>query len=380
VRLLFFLVLSATFLAPFMLGEASKAKARSFAKERDPLSVMRSQTTPERPLSISDKKKIENASSTVWISSNLSVESECLLEKKVIQFKLSPKFHAENTYFLSIANKLSHNRDPVQIQKETQKWGFHQFRFLTSVKTGVDVYVTSNDSFVLVSFRGTQEPIDFIKNFNFIPQSGSNLGIPGQIHGGFSESFLSIWPQLQSSVKEFSNLKKPVVITGHSLGGAMATLAAVKLHQEGLKVSMVYTFGQPRIGDKEFAVYVDKILGNRYHRVVYHNDLVARIPPSRESVLQFSKSLPSFLSSYFVTSAFDARYSHAGRFVFINESQKVIHLRKNETYDETDSEYWKDFNKGIQTGDLSSRVQSGINPIQNHMPFFYVCVMRSLVE
>lgn len=79
------------------------------------------------------------------------------------------------------------------------------------------------------------------------------------------------------------NPKAKLFITGHSLGGALATLYATMLNYTGeteiaSKLSAVYTFGQPRIGDADFAEYASEHLAGKYFRVVYCNDLVPRVP------------------------------------------------------------------------------------------------------
>ncbi|KIH54336.1 triacylglycerol lipase [Ancylostoma duodenale] len=72
-----------------------------------------------------------------------------------------------------------------------------------------------------------------------------------------------------------------VTISGHSLGGALATLAAshlvkLKVLENPDKVKLV-TFGQPRVGNKEFADAVDEEVDYAY-RVVHYHDLVPTIP------------------------------------------------------------------------------------------------------
>jgi predicted lipase len=79
------------------------------------------------------------------------------------------------------------------------------------------------------------------------------------------------------------NPNAKVFITGHSLGGALATLYATMLHCSGetemtSKIAAVYTFGQPRVGDIGFANYARRKFDNRYYRVVYCNDMVPRVP------------------------------------------------------------------------------------------------------
>jgi hypothetical protein len=72
-------------------------------------------------------------------------------------------------------------------------------------------------------------------------------------------------------------------VTGHSLGGALAALyGAMLYYNEETEITnnlaAIYTFGQPRVGNKAFADYAHGKLGCRYKRVVYCNDIVPRVP------------------------------------------------------------------------------------------------------
>ncbi|WP_437302847.1 lipase family protein [Sorangium sp. So ce388] len=74
-------------------------------------------------------------------------------------------------------------------------------------------------------------------------------------------------------------------ITGHSLGAAMAVLAAARLFTDGRYGDLrqllrgVYTFGQPMVGDAAFAARAGELFGDRYFRFLYANDIVPRLPP-----------------------------------------------------------------------------------------------------
>jgi len=67
-------------------------------------------------------------------------------------------------------------------------------------------------------------------------------------------------------------------ITGHSLGGALAVLAAENLSAQGVEIQGVYTYGQPRVGDSKFAKNFDLRMKNKTYRFVYDEDVVPRVP------------------------------------------------------------------------------------------------------
>ena len=68
-----------------------------------------------------------------------------------------------------------------------------------------------------------------------------------------------------------------LIVTGHSLGGAVATLAGLTLLNAGYSPT-VYSFGSPRVGNAPFAAYTSKILVYNY-RVTHYRDLIPHIPP-----------------------------------------------------------------------------------------------------
>src|SRR5208283_355678 len=74
---------------------------------------------------------------------------------------------------------------------------------------------------------------------------------------------------------------KPLLITGHSLGGALAALTGACFTVLGSPVpavSAIYTFGQPRIGLHDFCNTYSRILDGRLVRFVNKTDLVPRVP------------------------------------------------------------------------------------------------------
>ncbi|XP_022955874.1 uncharacterized protein LOC111457726 isoform X2 [Cucurbita moschata] len=97
-------------------------------------------------------------------------------------------------------------------------------------------------------------------------------------------AYYAVKLKLRRLLMEHKNAK--FVVTGHSLGGALAVLfpTVLVLHKEMEimdRLLGVYTFGQPRVGNKQLAQFMEAHLmkpNPRYFRVVYCNDLVPRLP------------------------------------------------------------------------------------------------------
>ncbi|KAA8499099.1 Lipase [Porphyridium purpureum] len=101
------------------------------------------------------------------------------------------------------------------------------------------------------------------------------------VHSGFAKAYLSIAEQLVEVVCElYRQKKRSVWLTGHSLGGALATLCSYDL-LHALKLSRdevaVYTFGSPRVGNYAFVDAYNRQIP-RHWRVVFASDLVTTVP------------------------------------------------------------------------------------------------------
>jgi len=76
----------------------------------------------------------------------------------------------------------------------------------------------------------------------------------------------------------YNNYKLPIVVTGHSLGGALAIFCAADLIQNNFKVSKMINYGEPRVGDANFATYFKSLSIGTKNRVVNQKDIVPHLP------------------------------------------------------------------------------------------------------
>lgn len=128
---------------------------------------------------------------------------------------------------------------------------------------------------VILAFAGTDPGIwqNLVSDFTPLPQAGSD------IHDGFRLAEEAAKPQINRAVELCRESGNPLFITGHSLGAALAALAALRAANAGMPPRAIYTFGMPRVGGPQFgASYAD--LGKVTWRLVHGIDLVTRVPPS----------------------------------------------------------------------------------------------------
>jgi hypothetical protein len=124
----------------------------------------------------------------------------------------------------------------------------------------------------VLAFRGTDrdDPTDLLDDFDAVPKLWE---AGGNVSTGFSDALMEVWwgiPEIEAALPAIAGFR--LLFTGHSLGAALATLAASLQRPDSL-----YTFGCPRVGDQAF---VDVLGGLDNHRYVDCSDLVARVPPA----------------------------------------------------------------------------------------------------
>jgi triacylglycerol lipase len=178
-------------------------------------------------------------------------------------------------------------QEPAVCQRWAQDHGFDEaFDFFSNqgLKTDTNGFVAQNATSILVTFRGTdpKKPIDWFIDFNALKERGTFTG--AKVHDGFADALESVWGQtlagkqiLPQRLLDRGN--RAVWITGHSLGGALAELAAARaVLESAISVQGVYTFGQPRVGDGAFAQRMETALGARVFRFINNRDIVPRVP------------------------------------------------------------------------------------------------------
>ncbi|KAG9148778.1 hypothetical protein Leryth_018091 [Lithospermum erythrorhizon] len=168
-----------------------------------------------------------------------------------------------------------------------------------SSDTQVVLWRDSKRNRLVVAFRGTEQTKwkDLLTDLMLVPAGFNPEGIGGdskeevEVHGGFLSAYDSVRTRLILLIKQAigyivddveSFPKWHVYVTGHSLGGALATLLAHELSSGELSKSgaisvTMYNFGSPRVGNRKFAEVYNKKIKDSW-RVVNHRDIVPTVP------------------------------------------------------------------------------------------------------
>lgn len=162
--------------------------------------------------------------------------------------------------------RLAYVEDKAYMAKALGKVGINK---LWSVEVeGADAFIMEDDRHTYLAFRGTEarDPRDIMRDMKTWPIDWRGKG---RVHKGFAGGFDGLWPQIEAELK---TRKKPLIITGHSLGGAYATLASIML-PDAVETA---TFGAPRVGCESFNRHVND---RKLKRYVGCSDVVCRLPP-----------------------------------------------------------------------------------------------------
>lgn len=189
-----------------------------------------------------------------------------------------------NALALADASQLAYNSSESEIHATCQQWGFSQSRVFMDPALGLQAFLAIRSDCLLLSFRGSNNLNNWIGNFHAeLVDFGSYFNIQsiGHTHGGFTYGLThSLWMQTLETIKEWGAITQPLWITGHSLGGALAVLAASAFYFSVRRpVAGIYTYAQPRVGDMQFAAMFDNQLMAQHYRFVNAFDIVPHVPP-----------------------------------------------------------------------------------------------------
>jgi triacylglycerol lipase len=163
-------------------------------------------------------------------------------------------------------------RDAVAAEAGAAGHGLGEFRFFDGA-TSTQAFTAADVTRRVLSFRGTESnnPRDWVVDSQFRPRPAAL----GSVHSGFDGALDEVW---ESVLEEIAQDPRQLIITGHSLGGGLAILAAARLADSGRPPAAVYVYGCPRTGLSGFRDGYDAGLRDVTFRIINHIDIVTRVP------------------------------------------------------------------------------------------------------
>ena len=167
--------------------------------------------------------------------------------------------------------------DAAYARQRLNQAGFTHLQFFEN--SGTYCFVAANNRFAIIAFRGSEiwRREEHFDAQRILADLKTNIDIRlsdwaegERVHSGFKTALEKIWGELGPEIEKLQTQGLKIWLTGHSLGAALATLAADRLQD----VQGLYTFGSPRVGDKGFQDHFQVPA----YRVVNGKDIVATVP------------------------------------------------------------------------------------------------------
>jgi len=263
-------------------------------------------------------------------------------------------FNLTNAWWLAEVSTLVYaSKDFVRSQ--FRKAGLPEVKYFENNST--QCYLANNDKFAIVAFRGSEiwkrkEAFDLKEMF---AELNTNVDIwltdwqqGGKVHRGFKQALDEVWPDLLPYIRGLHNKGCKIWITGHSLGGALATLFASQYNN----AQGVYTFGSPRVGNKVFKENFEV----KIYRFVNNDDIVPWVPPP-------------------------GKYVHVGELKFI-DSHGII--KDTIIENELSVDYSREDQYGLEATDQQAKntFQGFVPaPFRDHVPLLYaIHIWNNVIE
>lgn len=208
----------------------------------------------------------------------------------------SSGFSEQNAYLSAHLSQLAYRSRP-EVEAQLRAWGFDLSTFTWIEDAGTDTQgfvVADAAGNRFVSFRGSQETRDFVQtdvSFCLKDAVGSQPGV--RVHAGFRSAVESVWPQAQAALLRAQRAPGrgttgETFFVGHSLGGALAQVAALRAAEAGAidpKRVQLHTVGSPRVGNEAFMKRFNALFPRAWRAVNWNDahvdsrDAVAGLPP-----------------------------------------------------------------------------------------------------
>jgi len=290
-------------------------------------------------------------------------------------------FTVANAYFLVKVVEVASGNDEGRIRAQLAPMGFRTARLIKSKV--LHCVVADHGDYVVLAFRGSTSMQDWLTDLKFTQTGSKTTGLPGKVHQGFFRALDQGWSRIAELLSRADDAGKSIWITGHSLGGGLSHLAAMRAEEDGIDVAGVYTFASPRVGNPEFVKAYEDVYRGRSFRVVNVEDMVPHVPPSQPGEKEFERIVSPKRKKLGLRLAAKGafmmvKYTHAGE-LFVFDEQGVY--RGEKTYsDQDDARFWREVEATYGSGSWATLVNDQGKVARTHVLDAYVRLLHQAVR
>lgn len=194
--------------------------------------------------------------------------------KRFETFPFDPELYPANKLYQEALDNRQGPPDEAETPKKIHYFDDSDKSYIKGEGMNTQGFITHSDEVLLISIRGTQETEDFLTDGTAGQVQMDDYPKGNRAHAGFYKSFTVIKEFIAKYLRRFYSGQK-VIVVGHSLGGAIATLVAdwIKVVRK-IDDTILYTYGSPRVGNTEFVKQSSLI----HYRMVAENDPIPSVP------------------------------------------------------------------------------------------------------
>ncbi len=193
-----------------------------------------------------------------------------------------------NAWWLAELSSLIYNNEAFVRQQLKQVFaiGDNNITWLCDPKTDTQGVILELDDCYIIAFRGTEFYTPRMLTFSRLRSTCNDLITDLKcskitdsvnkdiaVHQGFHDALKEVWKTLKQVIDKND---KPLWLTGHSMGGAISTIAAIRLTH---RVKALYSYGMPCVGGDELSTYCSQQFPDKIFRYVNENDFVVSVMP-----------------------------------------------------------------------------------------------------
>jgi triacylglycerol lipase len=330
--------------------------------------------TPDEPAQVPPESHGADEKPVVW-SAPIDIPIACGNRRLYFDFETNQTAYSlTNAFWLMWSAMRSFNSEKTQTRDEFASIGFSNYIGFDAPSTGLQAFVAGSDSVVVLAFRGSTEFRDWVGNLDFLQRNGTDFGLTGRIHEGFAKALEPSYEEIKNTVERFSNKGQRVFVTGHSLGGAMALLAAARLAGSGHAIAGLYTFGAPRAGDSALVRDAQAQLNDRYFRIVNDMDAVPHLPPSSKAAAEAGSLLQiGFAKKGLEAALRNLDFAHSGVLLKFDATGS---LSESPSAEDDDVAFWHALASHSANGKIWNLLIDNLDQANRHNQRTYLCKMR----